>query len=186
MSKAAAKSRGKCLVLGGCGFIGSHIVEGLLASGYTVRVFDKVNVETRNIDHVLNNVELVEGDFTNEVNVAQAVKGVDYIFHFIGTTLPKTSTDNQSAIATLRPVSLPLAGTRSRARNSSLRSRRGIRASGRSGHWGCGGGTLVGTVPVSPVFWRQGMGFDPDPPPIPEVLREGSGLSLVVTGRRCM
>jgi len=84
----------KCLVLGGCGFIGSHIAEGLVESRYKVRIFDKINVDTQNINHIINDIELFEGDFTNEVDVAEAVKGMDYIFHFIGTTLPKTSTDN--------------------------------------------------------------------------------------------
>jgi len=37
---------------------------------------------------------MMEGDFNNETNVARAIKGIDYIFHFIGTTLPKTSTEN--------------------------------------------------------------------------------------------
>ena len=90
MSAASAKSQEKCLVLGGCGFMGSHIAEGLIASGYNVRVFDKVNVGTQNIDHMADTIELVEGDFTNEVDVARAVKGMDYVFHFIGTTVPNT------------------------------------------------------------------------------------------------
>ena len=100
------------MVLGGCGFIGSHIVDGLLESGYQVRIFDKVNVDTKNIDHIIDNVELLEGDFTNEVTVSQAVKGMDYIFHFIGTTLPKTSTDNpvydveSNVISTLKLLDL--------------------------------------------------------------------------------
>ena len=112
MTAASAKGQAKCLVLGGCGFIGSHIAEGLLASGYSVRVFDKVNVGTHNIDHLADSLELIEGDFTNEVDVAQAVKGMDHIFHFIGTTLPKTSTDNpvydieSNVVATLRLLDL--------------------------------------------------------------------------------
>ena len=102
------KERGKCLILGGCGFIGSHVAEGLLDAGYGVRVFDKINVSTRNIDHLVSDIELFEGDFTNEEVVSEAVRGVDYIFHFIGTTLPKTSTDNpvydveSNVIATLK------------------------------------------------------------------------------------
>jgi len=84
----------KCLILGGCGFMGSHIAEGLLESGYQVRIFDKVKIDTQNISPIINEVELLEGDFTNEVDVARAIKGIDYIFHFIGTTLPKTSTEN--------------------------------------------------------------------------------------------
>ena len=74
--------------------MGSHIAEGLLESGYRVRIFDKVKIDTQNISPIINEVELLEGDFTNEVDVARAIKGIDYIFHFIGTTLPKTSTEN--------------------------------------------------------------------------------------------
>lgn len=88
------KTREKCLVLGGCGFLGSHTAESLLESGYTVRVFDKVKVDTENIDHIIGDIEMVEGDFTNAKDVAQAIKGIDYIFHFIGTTLPKSATEN--------------------------------------------------------------------------------------------
>jgi UDP-glucose 4-epimerase len=84
----------RCLVLGGCGFIGSHIVDGLLEKGYKVLIFDKENVNTKNISHNLNNVELIEGDFANENDMRMAIKDIDYIFHFIGTTLPQSSTQN--------------------------------------------------------------------------------------------
>jgi UDP-glucose 4-epimerase len=94
MSTQQTKYRGNCLILGGCGFMGSHVAEGLLEAGYRVRIFDKINVATRNVDHILRYIELYEGDFTNEEAVNEAVQGVDYIFHFVGTTLPKTSTDN--------------------------------------------------------------------------------------------
>ncbi|RLA93459.1 MAG: NAD-dependent epimerase [Deltaproteobacteria bacterium] len=102
----------KCLILGGCGFMGSHIAEGLLESGYQVRIFDKVKIDTQNISPIINEVELLEGDFTNEVDVARAIKGIDYIFHFIGTTLPKTSTENPvydvetNVVSTLRLLDL--------------------------------------------------------------------------------
>ena len=88
------KNRKKCLVLGGCGFLGSHVAEGLLEAGYRVRIFDKVKVDTKNIAHIIDRSEVVKGDFRNEKDVAQAIKGIDYVFHFIGTTLPQTSTDN--------------------------------------------------------------------------------------------
>ena len=34
------KARKVCVVIGGCGFLGRHLVEGLVARGYQVRVFD--------------------------------------------------------------------------------------------------------------------------------------------------
>ena len=102
----------KCLILGGCGFLGSHVAEGLLASGYTVRIFDKVKVDTQNINHIIENLQIMEGDFNNEKDAARAIKGIDYIFHFIGTTLPKTSTENpiydleSNVISTLKLLNL--------------------------------------------------------------------------------
>lgn len=106
------KNLGKALILGGCGFLGSHVAEGLLQSGYTVRIFDKVKVDTKNINHIIDDLQMMEGDFTNEKDVARAIKGIDYIFHFIGTTLPKTSTENpvydieSNVISTLKLLNL--------------------------------------------------------------------------------
>ena len=44
----------RCLVTGGCGFIGSHIVRGLLDAGHKVRVLDNLSTGKReNLDEVL-------------------------------------------------------------------------------------------------------------------------------------
>ncbi len=84
----------KVLVLGGVGFIGSHVVDALLDEGYEVRIFDREGVKKDNIEHVLDRVELVKGDFTNEAHLKKVVKGIDYIVHSISTTLPKGSNEN--------------------------------------------------------------------------------------------
>lgn len=84
----------RCVVLGGCGFLGSHLAEALLAAGHAVRIFDKTKVDTRNIVHLGNRVELMEGDFANEADLGRAIKGAECLFHLVGTTLPQTSTDN--------------------------------------------------------------------------------------------
>jgi len=84
------------------------VADGLLHAGYRVRIFDKINVSTRNVEHILPDIELVEGDFTNEEAVNKATEGIDYVYHFVGTTLPKTSTDNpvydveSNVVATLK------------------------------------------------------------------------------------
>ena len=92
--KLTEKGKLKCLVLGGCGFIGSHLVDGLLDNGYEVIIFDKENVDTKNIKHNLNKIKLIKGDFANENDITGAIKDIDHIFHFIGTTLPQSSTQN--------------------------------------------------------------------------------------------
>ena len=88
------KKTQKCLILGGCGFIGSHLVDELLERGYEVTLFDKINVNTRNIAQHLKKVKLIHGDFANPNDIKKAIQNIDIIFHFIGTTLPQSSTQN--------------------------------------------------------------------------------------------
>ncbi len=84
----------KSLVLGGGGFLGSHVTEALLRAGHSVRIFEKELVSKDNVEHLLSDTEWVEGDFTNEAHIKQIVKGIDYIIHSLGTTQPKTSNEN--------------------------------------------------------------------------------------------
>src|SRR5215211_1268479 len=75
-------SSASVLVTGGGGFIGSHLVERLLAEGYGVRVLDNFATGHReNLSAVLEDVELVEGDIQSYERVHNAVRGCDLIFH---------------------------------------------------------------------------------------------------------
>ncbi len=79
-----------CLVLGGNGFIGSHLVDALVASGHSVRAFDRYsNSQIQFNDNP--KVERFIGDFLNRSDLQNALKGIDYVFHFISTTTPITS-----------------------------------------------------------------------------------------------
>lgn len=71
------------LVTGGAGFIGSHIVDALLADdGYRVRVLDNFSTGRRdNLAHSLSSIELIEGDIRDMEIVEDAVAGVDCILH---------------------------------------------------------------------------------------------------------
>ena len=81
----------KSLVLGGNGFIGSHLVAGLLEEGYQVRIYDR----SPNRFHTTpRNAEYVEGELGNHGLIRAAVEGVETVFHFVSTTLPKTSNDD--------------------------------------------------------------------------------------------
>ena len=69
----------KCLVTGGCGFIGSHVVDLLIDRGYNVLVID--NLSTGNIDNLNPNAEFVNADVTNLSEIKGYFKDVDYVFH---------------------------------------------------------------------------------------------------------
>jgi nucleoside-diphosphate-sugar epimerase len=72
----------KILVTGGAGFIGSHLAENLLKKGYSVRVIDNFSTGSRdNINHIKNDIELIEGDLRDYHTVAMAMKGINVIFH---------------------------------------------------------------------------------------------------------
>ena len=81
----------RLLLLGGAGFLGSHLCDGLLRAGHEVRIFDRVNGDKSNIAHIYNFVEMVEGDFADTSCHAGLVDGIDVVYHLISTTVPKTS-----------------------------------------------------------------------------------------------
>jgi nucleoside-diphosphate-sugar epimerase len=70
------------LVTGGAGFIGSHLVEGLLARDYKVRVLDNFATGKReNLASVLTQIELLEGSVANLTTARSAMRNVDVVFH---------------------------------------------------------------------------------------------------------
>jgi UDP-glucose 4-epimerase len=81
----------KSLILGGNGFIGSHLVDRFLKNGHKVRIFDKYEERYRK---PLPDVDYRFGDFGNRGLLAEALQGVDTVFHLISTSLPKTSNDD--------------------------------------------------------------------------------------------
>lgn len=69
----------KWLVTGGCGFIGSHLVEALMARGDQVRILDDLSTGKR--EHALPGTELILGDVADARVVKAALEGVDGCFH---------------------------------------------------------------------------------------------------------
>jgi UDP-glucose 4-epimerase len=74
----------KCLVTGGCGFIGSNLVDALLKRGDEVYVIDNLSTgEVKNIAHNLSNPKFhnIVDDITNREALEDTIKEVDVIFH---------------------------------------------------------------------------------------------------------
>jgi len=83
------------LVTGGAGFIGSHLVDKLVAEGWRVRVVDDLSSgRLENLaQHRDNpNVEVVVGDLKNPETCLKAVDGVDVVFHFAANPEVRVST----------------------------------------------------------------------------------------------
>ncbi len=70
------------LVTGGAGFIGSHLVRGLLAAGAKVRVLDNLNGGSEaNLAEVASDIDFILGDITDLQQCRKAASGVEIVFH---------------------------------------------------------------------------------------------------------
>ena len=80
------------LILGGDGFIGSHVVDKVVALGHHVTVFDRFSYKvSKNLKHHQGNVRFFSGEFANRDMLRQALEKQDVVFHFICTTNPAVS-----------------------------------------------------------------------------------------------
>jgi UDP-glucose 4-epimerase len=70
---------GQVLVTGGAGFIGSHVVDALVAAGHRVRVLDDLSTGRR--ENVHADAELVEASLADSDAVSRAVAGSELVFH---------------------------------------------------------------------------------------------------------
>src|SRR5918992_3421889 len=70
------------LVTGGGGFIGSRMVDRLLARDHRVRVLDNFATGSReNLAHLIDEIDLVEGDIQSYERVNNAARGCEVVFH---------------------------------------------------------------------------------------------------------
>jgi UDP-glucose 4-epimerase len=77
------------LVIGANGFIGSHLVDRLVAQGHTVAAFDRFSTQTPT--YTTSSVRTIVGEFLSRSDLEAAVAGQDYVFHFLSTTNPATA-----------------------------------------------------------------------------------------------
>ena len=85
----------RILVTGGAGFIGSHLVDALLAKGYGVRVLDDLStgkVSNLPMDHAA--LELVVGDVADAAILAQAMHGCGAVVHLAAVASVQASVED--------------------------------------------------------------------------------------------
>ena len=71
----------KVLITGGAGFIGSFVVEKLLEKNAIVTVPIRPEGSVKNIEHLLDKINLVKGDLLNSNFTDSAMKDQDVVFH---------------------------------------------------------------------------------------------------------
>jgi UDP-glucose 4-epimerase len=95
----------KILITGGAGFVGSVTADQLLEAGASeVRILDNlVRGSLRNIEDARKrgNVVFIQGDVSDEATVDDAVKGVDYVFHFAALRITRCAEAPREAVQVL-------------------------------------------------------------------------------------
>jgi len=79
----------RCLVTGGAGFIGSHIVDGLIKHGHKVRILDNLDPQVHGPDgnppaYLNPKAEFVHGDVRDRDVVLLCLQDIDVVFHEAG------------------------------------------------------------------------------------------------------
>ena len=88
----------RIMVTGGAGFIGSHIAAALVAQGDQVVVLDDLSTgHERNLEAIGGSVEFVRGSVTDDIAVAKAVAGCDYVYHEAALASVPRSIENPKA-----------------------------------------------------------------------------------------
>ncbi|HEX7126777.1 MAG TPA: SDR family oxidoreductase [Thermodesulfobacteriota bacterium] len=85
----------KTLVTGGAGFIGSHLVEALLAAGHEVVVVDNLSTGALdNLRSVRGAIRFVEGDVRDQAALRPLLAGVSWVFHLAAlASVPRSVAD---------------------------------------------------------------------------------------------
>jgi UDP-glucose 4-epimerase len=138
----------RCLVSGGAGFIGSHLVEALVGMGHEVRVLDDFSTGSRaNLAAVEKKVEVIAGSITDPSTVARAVANVEWLFHL--AALPSVQRSVEAPLPTHEICATGTLLLLDGARKAGVR--RVVYAASSSAYGDCPGTIRKEVEPVSPM-----------------------------------
>lgn len=83
----------KSVIIGGGGFIGSHLVDSLLDDGQDVRVFDRPDARYLKYSSQ-RGADIVTGNFLEPTDVGKAILDCDVVYHLMSATVPQTSNED--------------------------------------------------------------------------------------------
>lgn len=95
-NKKPEKTKNRCLVTGGAGFIGSNLVDELIAQGHEVAIID--NLSTGKREYINSAAEFYELDIRNLEKIKPLFKDADYVFHL--AALPRVQISINDPITT--------------------------------------------------------------------------------------
>jgi len=82
LSEDHGLQRGRVVVTGGAGFIGSHLVRALLSGGWEVVVVDDLSSgREENLDEVKDDIAWYEGDILDSALLARVMRGANAVCH---------------------------------------------------------------------------------------------------------
>jgi UDP-glucose 4-epimerase len=85
----------RAIILGGAGFIGSHLAEKLLNSNYQVKIIDNLSTGRReNINHIKKKIKFIKADISKKGKWQNEFKNTDYVFHLAALADIVPSIDN--------------------------------------------------------------------------------------------
>lgn len=95
-AKMTDPAKGRAIVFGGSGFLGSHVADRLLESGYSVRIFDRDASP-----YLRDGQQMIVGDLLDRGAVRDAVEGCDYVYNFAGIADIDEAKDSPLRVAEL-------------------------------------------------------------------------------------
>jgi UDP-glucose 4-epimerase len=127
----------RCLVIGGNGFVGSHVVDQLVRQGHEVGVYDRFSSDVNRFESA--GVRRHIGDFLDAEGIGRAVRNYQVVYHLMTTTTPATATSD------------PLLDIRTNVVGSVDLLRAAAKAGIEHFYFASSGGTIYGTVPDRPA-----------------------------------